>query len=82
VHGFGLAGALEAVALEGKGLVLRLFAFNLGVELGQLMVLLPLVPVLALLLKRPSFELRGIPALGALVAVAGSVALVTRALGL
>jgi hypothetical protein len=82
VHGFGLAGALEAVALEGKGLVLRLFAFNLGVELGQLLVLLPLVPLLALLLKRPGFELRGIPALGALVAVAGSVALVTRALGL
>jgi hypothetical protein len=82
VHGFGLAGALEAVALEGKGLVLRLFAFNLGVELGQLLVVLPLLPVLLALLKRPRFELRGIPALGALVAVAGSLALVTRALGL
>jgi hypothetical protein len=82
VHGFGLAGALEAVALEGRDLVLRLFAFNLGVELGQLLVVLPLLPLLGLLMKRPRFAATGVPVLGALVAIAGAVALVTRALGL
>ncbi|MFT3842100.1 MAG: HupE/UreJ family protein [Myxococcaceae bacterium] len=82
IHGFGLAGALEAVALEGKGLLVRLFAFNVGVECGQLMVLLPLLPLLAYARKQQAFERRGVPVLGLVVVVAGGVALIQRALGI
>jgi hydrogenase/urease accessory protein HupE len=36
LHGFGFAGALTAVGLPAGDVPLALFAFNLGVELGQL----------------------------------------------
>ncbi|MGI9589801.1 MAG: HupE/UreJ family protein [Myxococcota bacterium] len=36
LHGFGFAGALAQVGLPGGEIPLSLFAFNLGIELGQL----------------------------------------------
>lgn len=39
VHGFGLATKLQDFALSPKGLVANLFAFNVGVEIGQLVAL-------------------------------------------
>ena len=36
LHGFGFAGALTAVGLPQGDIPLALFAFNVGVELGQL----------------------------------------------
>jgi len=38
LHGFGFAGALNDVGLPRENLLLALFLFNLGVELGQLLV--------------------------------------------
>lgn len=37
LHGFGFAGALAEVGLPDNAIPLALFAFNLGVEVGQLM---------------------------------------------
>lgn len=39
VHGFGLATKLQEFALSNEGLVANIFAFNVGVEIGQLMAL-------------------------------------------
>jgi hydrogenase/urease accessory protein HupE len=36
LHGFGFAGALAEVGLPGDEIPLALFAFNVGIELGQL----------------------------------------------
>ena len=48
IHGFGFSFALrETLQFAGSHLVTSLLAFNVGVELGQLAVLLLLVPVLA-----------------------------------
>jgi hypothetical protein len=53
VHGFGFSFALEeTLQLAGDHLALSLAAFNVGVELGQVLVLLVLVPMLALFLRR------------------------------
>lgn len=41
VHGFGFAGLLSDIGLPAERLVSGLFGFNLGVELGQLLVLVP-----------------------------------------
>lgn len=41
VHGFGFAGLLTDIGLPAGRLVSGLFGFNLGVELGQLLVLIP-----------------------------------------
>jgi hypothetical protein len=40
VHGLGFAGALQAVGLPQNHLAVALLTFNLGVELGQLLVVL------------------------------------------
>jgi hypothetical protein len=50
IHGFGFSFALrESLQFAGSHLLTSLLAFNVGVELGQLLVLIVLVPVLNLL---------------------------------
>ena len=49
LHGLGFAGALRDTGLAGSSLASTLLAFNLGVELGQLTVVLATVAVLRLL---------------------------------
>lgn len=49
VHGFGFAGVLMALGLPPGRTALGLFGFNLGVELGQVLVVLLAWPVLATL---------------------------------
>ena len=69
VHGFGFTFALrESLQFAGSHLLTSLLAFNLGVELGQLLVLLVLVPVLAWLLGRVVNERMGTVILSTLVA--------------
>lgn len=53
VHGFGFSFALrESLQFAGSHLLTSLLAFNVGVELGQLLVVAIAVPVLAALLAR------------------------------
>ena len=40
IHGFGFAGALSDVGLAGNQLLWSLLGFNLGIELGQLAIIL------------------------------------------
>jgi hypothetical protein len=39
LHGFGFAGALADIGLPRDDLALSLFLFNVGIEVGQLMVI-------------------------------------------
>ncbi len=69
VHGFGFSFALrESLQFAGSHLVTSLLAFNVGVELGQLLVLLVLLPVLAVVFARLVDERVGTIILSALVA--------------
>jgi hydrogenase/urease accessory protein HupE len=52
IHGFGFAGALAEVGLPKQALGLSLGAFNVGVELGQLAIVLTVAPTLALLNRK------------------------------
>ena len=71
VHGFGFAFALrESLQFAGSHLVTALLAFNVGVELGQVAVLLVLVPVLQWLFRHVP-ERMGVIVLSALVAHTG-----------
>lgn len=68
VHGFGFSFALrETLQFAGAHLLTSLLSFNLGVELGQLLVLALLVPALALFLRRVP-ERTGVIVLSAIVA--------------
>jgi hypothetical protein len=52
VHGFGFSFALgETMQFAGTHLLTSLFAFNVGVEIGQVLVLAVLVPALWLLFR-------------------------------
>ncbi|MGO9711742.1 MAG: HupE/UreJ family protein [Polyangiaceae bacterium] len=73
VHGFGFAGALRAIALPRAEVPVALVGFNVGVELGQLVVLAGVLPVVALLRQRPWFEARGVKGLSAAIALVGLV---------
>ena len=44
VHGFGLATKLQALKLSPDGLVTNMISFNVGVEIGQLLVLSVALP--------------------------------------
>jgi hypothetical protein len=51
VHGFGFAQILREIGLPRRGLLLSLLAFNLGVEAGQVAVLVLLFPAVCLLAR-------------------------------
>ena len=69
VHGFGFSFALrESLQFAGDHLVTSLLAFNIGVEIGQIAVLLVLIPALDLLFRYVLPERLGIIILSALVA--------------
>ena len=72
VHGFGFAFALrESLQFAGDHLVTALFGFNVGVEIGQIAVLLVLIPALDLLFRYVVVEWLGVIILSALVAHVG-----------
>jgi len=69
VHGFGFSFALrQTLQFAGSHLLTSLLSFNVGVELGQLLVLVLLVPALGLLFKYVVAERMGTVILSALVA--------------
>src|SRR6185369_3683226 len=52
VHGFGFSFALrENLQFAGNHLLTSLLSFNVGVEIGQLLVLVAMIPVLDLLFR-------------------------------
>ena len=69
IHGFGFASVLRetGLGLAGTSIALPLFSFNLGVELGQLLVMAIVVPLLFLLRRWPLFARYGTPAVATLV---------------
>ena len=46
IHGFGFAGVLKDLNLSDENLALSLLGFNLGVELGQLLIVAIFLPLI------------------------------------
>ena len=69
VHGFGFSFALrDSLQFAGRHLLTSLLSFNIGVELGQLLVIAVAVPVLGWLFRHMVAERVGTILLSALVA--------------
>ena len=69
IHGFGFSFALkETLQFAGSHLVLSLLSFNVGVEIGQVLVLAALVPALNLLFRYVVAERMGVIVISAIVA--------------
>jgi hypothetical protein len=81
LHGFGFAGALQDLGLPSGSLALSLFGFNLGVEAGQLAIVLLFLPLAFAL--RSTWLYRRLMFAGGSFAIAAVAAmwLVERALG-
>jgi HupE / UreJ protein len=72
VHGFGFSFALrQSLQFAGSHLLTSLLSFNVGVELGQLLVLALLIPILDILFRFVVAERMGTIILSALVAHTG-----------
>jgi HupE / UreJ protein len=72
VHGFGFSFALkESLQFGGSHLLASLVSFNIGVELGQILVLCLLIPLLGALFRFVVAERIGTIILSALVAHTG-----------
>lgn len=72
VHGFGFSFALrQTLQFAGSHLLTSLLSFNVGVELGQLLVLALMIPLLELLFRYVVAERMGTIILSALVAHTG-----------
>jgi hydrogenase/urease accessory protein HupE len=69
VHGFGFANVLREFGLPREALGWSLFSFNVGVEIGQLFIVLFVATALALLRRRSEL-------VGSRVAFAGSLVVV------
>lgn len=80
IHGFGFASVLRelGVGQGGRGLLMPLFTFNLGVEVGQIAIAAVVLPIIWQLRKNEKFVRRGVPALSVVVTGAGLYWLLER----
>jgi len=70
VHGFGFASVLREMDLPARALGWSLFSFNLGVEIGQLLVVVVVASLFAALRARSAIAGRRLVVAGSLVVIA------------
>jgi hypothetical protein len=78
LHGFGLSSVLREAGLSGRELVPALLGFNVGVELGQLLIVAPLFPLVLWLRRRETVYARARLVMCSGVAVLAIVWIVLR----
>ena len=78
MHGFGFSSVLREIGLPKENLLLSLLNFNLGVEVGQLTVVLLVVPILMRLKSKP-WEPRMVATISGVILAVGLVLFVDRA---
>ena len=74
IHGFGFASVLRETGIGSRtgGIALPLLSFNVGVELGQIMVVAVVLPIIWKLRTSPVLIARWAPACSAAVVLLGS----------
>jgi len=82
VHGLGFASALRILDLPSEARVIALAAFNIGVELAQLALVVLLLPLLLVLRRHASYARLFVDVPSVLIAWLAGVWLLERALGI
>ena len=77
VHGFGFSNILREMELPRQGLVTSLLSFNLGVEIGQVMIIVLLFPII-LYLSRQRWHNTAVALTSAVILALGGFWFVTR----
>ena len=70
IHGFGFANVLREMGLPGEALGWSLFSFNLGVEIGQLAVVVVVASALMVLRSRSHVAAQRVAYAGSVVVIA------------
>jgi len=70
IHGFGFANVLREMDLPARALGWSLFSFNLGVEIGQLLIVVAAASAIAAIWSRSEATARRIAFAGSLVVIA------------
>jgi hydrogenase/urease accessory protein HupE len=81
VHGLGFAASLGDTELPRRAAVLALLAFNVGIELAQLALVLAVFPVLTYAARRPGYRPWFAVPVSCLIAAFGALWFVKRASG-
>ena len=81
VHGLGFASVLADLGLHGANLVLSLLGFNLGVEIGQMLIVLAVLPFAFLLRDTTLYRRTFLPAGSAAIMLLAGYWLVMRMTG-
>jgi hydrogenase/urease accessory protein HupE len=80
IHGFGFASVLRelGVGANGSSIAVPLVSFNLGVEIGQIVIASLALPVIWKLRARPAFVSRWVPVCSGVVVALGGYWFVQR----
>ena len=79
LHGFGFSATLMDLGLPRKNLVLTLFGFNCGVEIGQMCVVALFLPLAFLVRRNVLYRRLGLALGSVVIALVASVWLIERA---
>jgi len=78
IHGFGFASVLKDLGLEKGSLLVSLLSFNVGVELGQLVIVIAFLPVAFLARTAKAYPKLGLVGGSAIIAGVATLWLVER----
>ena len=73
VHGFGFAGVLRDMGLPPRALGWSLFSFNLGVEIGQLLIVIVVAGALGALRTWSATASRRLAVVGSIMVITAGV---------
>ena len=79
IHGFGFANALHEMQLSSTHFASAVFGFNIGIEIGQVVIVLFLLPLLFTLGKREFYARKFVPLISSAVAAVALLWAVDRA---
>ena len=80
IHGLGFAAAIAGLTLETKSLLAAVFGFNVGVEIGQMIIILIFAPIMIYALKKyPRPARLVLRAISAVIFITAAVWFVQRA---
>jgi hypothetical protein len=82
MHGFGFASALTDLGLPPTRKLAALFSFNIGVELGQLVVVALILPVLFCLRRTHVYSRLAMPVGSVAISIIGFLWFFQRATGM
>ena len=82
IHGFGFANALHELNLKSENFASIVFGFNIGVEIGQIIIVLAILPLIYLASYKKFYKRFIVPSLSSITALISLLWAIDRAFSL